>query len=1211
MKKAKLIIGLALGTILTSATVSCWNTKQDNSTKPNNPKNPVDSDKEKNPDKPTKKVVKINFTYNDSIIKTISKEIGVDDQIFSMSVDEVPNGYKTNVILSNIEYSETVNIPLLKNIKVATLEFNYAGKTVGQFKIDIESTQETVKIDGVPHGYQLADNQELIVPYSTESISVNVVPLTKIANITYVYQSREIEKQIIDVPFKSNVIERDSLLIPNGYRLESQEMTFEYQENVRLELVEIEKTADINLTINFTFEQNTISTETVVVPNNTNQINVEKYVPQNYRLAQGQDKVVAFKQSNSINVPIVPIIKTATIRFLNGTTEVKSVNLELSYYDDAITIDPNLIPYNYESLSALSNITYKPVIEIHLSEKANVAPTKKLQINYTYNDNSIEKVDIQIDSSVEEINLNEHLPQGYVLAESQEQNVPYTQDLITAKIVPDHKTINIVFLKNNQEIAQKQITVPHNSTQVSIDPNLIPEGYLTNDQLQNLPVQDTIQIHLTPKAQEESIMTLNFVYNSQTLNSLNIKAQDNQETIDLSSYELPQNYQFAQGQSSTIAFSNGTVEVQIVPLNKNVLIYWEDEKHSKVAENEITIPYYNQTFDIHESMVPKGYTTTSPLKGINYTPNIKISLVTQTKTLLINFVNGSQTVGTVNEKIPFNVQTINLNDYLPKGYTFKNSDNSQAPYQEETITVEVVSETNNNQSNSKIEQINSLKANVELIKTHLDYFNNDSTLESKINAISFDSLESKSDQELTAIIESINDTFNQASLLIKGLLTPLFDKYQELESGKYYLEDFKNNIDQIKNWETLDTLPKITEFINNYDQIGQLTTRMNDFKVAADSINLTDTNFYLSLSMDYPLENGTYEVGDKTEIDVKVTIKKTGTDENYELKYIHQILNNNTTELGYRYARRGPRTNINLTSENVNYETSEITLPFSSVSGNDEVPVHLWLGSLTKDSSYTIFVRRGIVVDNTPTDKEVNSLDDYWMFPVGYEFEFVRKSDTDWSGAQKIINNNINSVWNKQTSNQSNFSYKDALWIMFLKVFQKLTFENNPFTINSATFTSPFDSNGNFTYTITATVNSDFNTNQFPNLGGKFFEFSYVDTTGVGVAHQQLHTGDKVVMTLSLENANGTFSINNNAGNRLPSLSGAEYNLSSLTGAKAFVGKIPGLFRMQLAVNNNQVWNVTTDGNDITNSRSNQSDTLPIFVIQKNDNAKKIYVYVL
>ncbi|TNK92134.1 hypothetical protein C4M98_06280, partial [Mycoplasmopsis pullorum] len=114
-------------------------------------------------------------------------------------------------------------------------------------------------------------------------------PLTKIANITYVYQSREIEKQTIYVSFKSNVIERDSLLIPNGYRLESPEMTFEYQENVRLELVEIEKTADINLTINFTFEQNTISTETVVVPNNTNQINVEKYVPQNYRLAQGQD----------------------------------------------------------------------------------------------------------------------------------------------------------------------------------------------------------------------------------------------------------------------------------------------------------------------------------------------------------------------------------------------------------------------------------------------------------------------------------------------------------------------------------------------------------------------------------------------------------------------------------------------------------------------------------------------------------------------------------------------------------------------------------------------------------------------------------------------------------------------------------------------------------------------------------------------------------
>ncbi|TNK90920.1 hypothetical protein C4M83_04675 [Mycoplasmopsis pullorum] len=182
---------------------------------------------------------------------------------------------------------------------------------------------------------------------------------------------------------------------------------------------------------------------------------------------------------------------------------------------------------------------------------------------------------------------------------------------------------------------------------------------------------------------------------------------------------------------------------------------------------------------------------------------------------------------------------------------------------------------------------------------------------------------------------------------------------------------------------------------------------------------------------------------------------------------------------------------------------------------------------------------------------------------------------------------------------------------MFLKVFQKLTFENNPFTINYATFTSPFDSNGNFTYTITATVNSDFNTNQFPNLGGKFFEFSYNDTTGVGVAHQQLHTGDKVVMTLSLENANGSFWINNNAGNRLPSLSGAEYNLSSLTGAKPFVGRIPGLFRMKLAVNNNQVWNVTTDGNDITNSRSNQSDTLPIFVIQKNDNAKKIYVYVL
>ncbi|VEU70300.1 hypothetical protein [Mycoplasmopsis glycophila] len=1019
-----------------------------------------------------------------------------------------------------------------------------------------------------------------------------------------------------------------------------------------------------------------------------------------------------------------PTDKNVQINFVFENEVISSVNLTIPSSDEFFSLDQEAIPTGYFTNDNLSQITYHEVVNISISKIPN-KKFKTVNLEFRYSNQVIKTETFDVENSIERILLDNHIPSGYQLLDENNNSVNYTAEKIIVEIVPLTKKSLISFvydanvvgnfeieipfkkdsidlslitlpngyrLKNeitsftyqpqlNLEVApiNKQIVVnfkngdlkvgeivisiPFENTTFTIDQNQIPEGYQTNDSLIDILYAQTIEIRVNSISREtqDEIMQIHFVYQNELINKFEIIKKPNQSDVDLNNFVLKEGYQINRNQARNIPFTNGTVQINVVPLTKNAIIVFEHQGQ-KISQISLNIDYYDNKLTIPQDQIPQNYKAVSTITDIPYASTLTVQVNPLTKKLIIKFMDENNLIKEINEDINYEMSTINLTNLIPENYKLKDESQTSIPYQNGEIIIEVVSkdarpdknpeapkekETNDpsnsgdssvspatnddnqptsdsgdpnpgaNNSQAKIQEIRNWESTILSVKNNLaSHFDNNEALKNSLENIDFNNLESKSEDDLNLIKAKIDETIAKANSIIDQKINDVNTKYETFKDDDYYFKDFEGSINSLLSIKNqTDFKVKINDFNTNYNTLLQLPNKINEFKTNSDSITLDVRDKYkLYLKFSYPKEgSGSYLIGNQNSFEVKVTLKEASNPQNsYELKYLYKLLKTNQTAFEYKLTRI-PRSFSSLVASNINYETSALTIPFDSVSGNDDAPLKLRLKTQVtdfKDETYpdssNIFIRRGEMPDLTPSANSIvtNSLDDYWLFPRRYKIQFRKEIiDFNKTAVQTRINNEQQQgAWNNKISDNTPFSYKDAVFVTLMKVILESNFSSEYFTIdpNQTIFTKPFDSKGNFEFQIKATVQKEYDTRtKFNNLGGSFFDFSLIDKN-IGVKHQILQPGQQVVMTFSLENSlNESITIANNKGEILRATLTETFKGENLSGRNPIVGEFSGLFRMKLSVDGQLVWNTTTAGNDITGQRSNQSRTLPIFALQK------------
>ncbi|RIV16213.1 hypothetical protein [Mycoplasmopsis gallopavonis] len=792
-----------------------------------------------------------------------------------------------------------------------------------------------------------------------------------------------------------------------------------------------------------------------------------------------------------------------------------------------------------------------------------------------YLDNSkIEEKIVSIPNEQETIDLTAFIPEGYKLAQGQENIVDYSSEL-RINLSKITKLVTFEFmLENNTKVGSYQANFLPETTTVNLDLRQIPHDFVLVENIQEFAINDVIRVTVRPKYK---YFTLVFEVNKQKVEEkMNLKIDFLANKIDLTQY-LPIGMKLANNQETMVEYQPGVV-VQVVYIKKDSqVIYYDIDSQKVVSTISKKVEYNVNQIDV-QSELPNGYFLAPGQKEV------------------VDFAN----------QIRVNIT--------------KNNPGSSENVNEEPIT--------NHESNSEVVESENLHA-FSLIKDNYSLFDmrnlNDRfhNLENKITDI-----DHLNNTELSSLNQELNSFLITLEEQIKSNWTNKQEEIKQLinnfASQNYYMDDFSALLETLNSsFETQNSKTNLVRFyvLNNL-KFQDLKQQIIEFKNQVDSFDLSSGDvrqggrYNIFVNLNYPRPTGAeYIIGTNSKVQVQLTFQdKNNSQAIFNLKHLKKYLSENKLKL---QAKFGVRTSkfYEIALDQIDFASNSIFLNYSSTT-NEEWILKFNLQNINhstisyntydkKDQSFNIFVRSGNNPDQTPNRSEVtpNSLADYWLFPSTYKIQFREKLETEGANEATLrklnsyIQENGKTSWNTKISNGQAFSYQDALWIAFLNFFKQANFANNDFTLeeNQTLFTKPFDTNGSFSFQFSAIANQAKAIGSLNYFGGSFFEVAFLSSH---LASYKLQSQDRLKIIFSLNNQGDSWKqgykanalpvlINNSNGNLTP------LRFLGFNGKYPFLANIYGNFTLQVFVNDSKIY-------ELSSNQANNTHVFPIFVLNKN-----------
>lgn len=418
-----------------------------------------------------------------------------------------------------------------------------------------------------------------------------------------------------------------------------------------------------------------------------------------------------------------------------------------------------------------------------------------------------------------------------------------------------------------------------------------------------------------------------------------------------------------------------------------------------------------------------------------------------------------------------------------------------------------------------------------------------------------------------------SDEINTKTNLIK-------EKITNYRAQNYYVDNFENKLTELStsNQVTMEDLTKLE---------GQIETFINDVKSLPtnykNQIILTFTP--LGLEKKY---SGEYYLKEGQTVTLKVEMLYNN--RTYSLRYFksHNIL------IRYRfYVDAFKDSWSSVESNQINWENSTITLipdKYNSTFGG--------VVRYNQDENNSAATKQVIkfTKDDRVQNNEVTDTKSIKNYDIIQNKHLSNTHTSNRTEVQNILSSYYNNSYSLTVLDSKNITYRDAMWIMFLNLFNSANFENksDKFNIESEQFNQVFDQNGSFIYEINAVSKQNLTDYKFTSLGGSFFDMvltstSYNNKFNIGV-------NDKIKFIFSYtSNGQTPTIINSNQGD----LSGVGSNYN-IVGKYPFLMNIEGVFNFKIYINDNLKMNVS-------NTDANQLQSIPIFVLRKTDTEVIIY----
>ncbi|MBW0594964.1 hypothetical protein MALH04_00738 [Mycoplasma anatis] len=433
----------------------------------------------------------------------------------------------------------------------------------------------------------------------------------------------------------------------------------------------------------------------------------------------------------------------------------------------------------------------------------------------------------------------------------------------------------------------------------------------------------------------------------------------------------------------------------------------------------------------------------------------------------------------------------------------------------------------------------------------------------------------------TILIEKTEDNQNNNNEL-KNKIDELKVKLEQLSNQNYYVENFTNDLLEIETKKgTIEQLNNLDLLIQNFvNEVNDLPTNYKNLSLVHTIINLdksSSSKYYL-----------------KPNQDIKIKIQVNYNNKLYDLKYLktHNIL------ISYRFGLASDRSKSfqTLDSSKIDWFNGIITL--NSASFESELRLDV---AYNQDEDNSVSTRSNNIIRFDKDDRvekpivtNTNSIGNYDFIKNS---RLINKYGSSITDAQKVLDSNWNTQLGTTILDNKNISYSDAMWIMFLKLFNNANFINKPsyFNVDSEEFINVFDKNGSFSYRFNAIAKENLTNYKFTSLGGSFFD-TVLNSSEYNNKFN-LNKDDKISFIFTFNSNKQTPSIlNNNQGDL--SAVGSEYNI---VGKYPFLANFEGTFNFKILINDSLKLNVN-------NTDRNQLQSVPIFVIRKtNDNEINFY----
>ncbi|MEA4115585.1 hypothetical protein VBM87_02210 [Mycoplasma sp. 744] len=453
------------------------------------------------------------------------------------------------------------------------------------------------------------------------------------------------------------------------------------------------------------------------------EINILELLPQGYILVNENDAKITL--NNSVRINVIKNSKTIELKFIDQTTNELISNrfIEITLNGQNINLNDYFKNADYQIITEQSN-------EYFVNNNTNILVKQNQQsitLNFVDNENQvlIKSLKIKISKDDKEIDLNNYLPQGYELIDTNKVNV---KNNLTIALKALTRKINLQFKikETNQIITNKIITISQNDQSINLL-SYIPDDYLldyNNNQI-ILAITDEQKEAIVYILKSAKSITLTFknAKDNQTIKQERIDlANNNGQIIDLSLYF---DYQLYTPENNNLyIFANEDKEIKLMQRSRYITINFIDENNLIIKQSKLRINLEINNINLI-SYLPEGYQTIDNQNLVNITDKeiIEVKVLKDQKPIQINFHDAQGNIlQTTNNEVNRNDVNIDLRPLLNDNLELATYQNPIVLIQD-TINAMAKYKTNNyvvtfvNKENNEIisKRTLSLKINGELV----------------------------------------------------------------------------------------------------------------------------------------------------------------------------------------------------------------------------------------------------------------------------------------------------------------------------------------------------------------------------------------------------------------------------------------------------------------------------------------------------------------